>query len=142
MKRCLIYDKSLRFSKGAIGTLALIAFLIQNHWLILVTSFLMAFGVFSIKLNIPYQFHALVLRKLLKDKSEPIQKESEELRFVSGMGGSLFFIGFLLLYFGKFVSFAWILILITSLLTFLGCFTAVCVATSMYAFFKKIFKPR
>ena len=122
MQQCLIYDNSLRFSRATYGILTLIAFLIHNHWLVLATSLLMAFGAFSIKFNIPYQFHALVLRKLLKEKLEPIQKESGELNFVSGMTGALLFIGFLFLYFGKFVDFAWIFILIMSLLIFLACF--------------------
>jgi hypothetical protein len=100
----------------------------------------MAFGIFSIKLNIPYQFHALVLRKLLKEGPAPIQKESGEINFVSGMTAGLLFIGFLLIYFGKFVDFAWIYILIVDLLIFLACFVGFCVATLMYVFFKKIFK--
>ena len=140
MLQCRIYDSSLKFSRATYGILALIAFLIHNHWLVLATSLLMAFGAFSIKFNIPYQFHALVLRKLLKEKSQPIQKESGELSFVSGMTAGLLFIGFSFLYFGKFVDFAWILILITALLIFLACFVGFCVATLMYAFFKKIFK--
>ena len=142
MQQCLIYDNSLKFSRAVYGTLALVAFLIHNHWLVLIVSGLMILGAFSVKLNIPYQFHALVLRKLLKKKAGPIQKESGELNFVSGMTATLLFIGFLFLYFGKFVSFAWILILITSLLMFLGCFTNTCVAASMYVFFKRIFKFR
>ena len=140
MRQCLIYDNSLRFSRAIYGTLTLIAFLIHNHWLVLTTILLLAFGAFSIKLNIPYQFHALVLRKLLRKRAEPIQKESGELSFVSGMTGALLFIGFLFLYFGKFVNFAWIFILIMALLIFLACFVGFCVATLMYAFFKKIFK--
>ena len=140
MKQCLIYDNSLKFSRATYGILTLVAFLIHNHWLVLATSLLMAFGVFSIKLNIPYQFHALVLRKLLKERSTPIQKESGELNFVSGMTAGLLLIGFLLLYFGKFISFAWIFILIVALLIFLACFVGFCVATLMYAFFKKTFK--
>ncbi len=140
MQQCLIYDNSLRFSRATYGILTLIAFLIHNHWLVLATSLLMAFGIFSIKFNIPYQFHALVLRKLLKERSAPIQKESGELNFVSGMTGALLFIGFLFLYFGKFVDFAWIFILIMAFLIFLACFVGFCVATLMYAFFKKIFK--
>jgi len=140
MQKCLIYDSSLRFSRATYGTLVLIAFLIHNQWLVLATSLLMVFGTFSIKFNIPYQFHALVLRKLLKDKSAPIQKESGELNFVSGMTAGLLFIGFLLLYFGKFVDFAWIFILIMALLIFLACFVGFCVATLMYVFLKKIFK--
>ncbi len=140
MQQCLIYDSSLRFSRATYGTLALIAFLIQNQWLVLAVSLLMAFGAFSVKFNIPYQFHALVLRKLLNERSEPIQKESGELNFVSGMTGALLFIGFLFLYFGKFVDFAWIFILIIDFLIFLACFVGFCVATLMYVFFKKIFK--
>ncbi len=140
MKQCSIYDNSLRFSRATYGTLVLIAFLIQNHWLVLAISILMAFGIFSIKSNIPYQFHALVLRKLFKEKAEPIQKESGELNFVGGMTATLLFIGFLFLYFGKFVDFAWIFILIMAFLIFLACFVGFCVATLMYVFFKKIFK--
>jgi len=140
MKKCLIYDNSLRFFRAAYGILSLVAFLIQNQWLVLVISLLMAFGAFSIKFNILYQFHALILRKLLKERAKPIQKESGELSFVSGMTGALLFIGFLFLYFGKFVDFGWILILIISLLMFLACFAGICVASLMYAVFKKIFK--
>jgi ABC-type multidrug transport system permease subunit len=140
MRQCLIHDNSLRFSRVTYGISTLIAFLVHNHWLVLAVSLLMAFGAFSIKLNIPYQFHALVLRKLLKERSAPIQKESGELNFVSGMTAGLLFIGFLFLYFEKFVNFAWIFILIITLLIFLACFVGFCVATLMYVFFKKIFK--
>ena len=139
MQQCLIYDNSLRFSRAVYGTLVLIAFLIHNHWLVLVASLLLAFGAFSIKFNLFYQFHVLVLRKLSKKKSEPIQKEVGELSFVSGMTATLLFIGFLFVYFEKFVDFAWIFILIMALLIFLACFAGICVATLMYAVFKKIF---
>ncbi len=140
MQQCLIYDKSLRFSRATYGTLTLIAFLIHNPWLVLATGLLMVFGSFSIKLNIPYQFHALVLRKVLKEGSAPIQKEQGELNFVSGMTAALLLIGFLFIYFGKFVDFAWIFILIVALLIFLACFVGFCVATLMYALFRKAFK--
>ncbi|MFH1392713.1 MAG: DUF4395 family protein [bacterium] len=140
MKQCSIYNNSLKFSRAIYGVLVLIAFFIHNQWLILATSILMAFGIFSIKLNIPYQFHALVFKRLLKDKSQLIQKESEELNFVAGMTAVLLFIGFLFIYFGKFVNFAWIFILIMAFLIFLACFVGFCVATLMYVFFKRIFK--
>jgi len=140
MKQCLIYDDSLKFSRAIYGILTLTAYLIHNHWLVLAVSILMALGIFSIKFNIPYQFHALVLRKLLKEKSGPIPKESGELNFVAGMTAILLFIGFLLIYCGKFVDFAWIFILIMALLIFLACFVGFCIATLMYVFFKKIFK--
>lgn len=141
-KRCLVYDIALKFSKCGAALLALIAFLSQTHLLVLVTSFLMFSGGFSTKSNILYQFYTLVFKKLLKDKSKPTQKGTAELRFISVMGGTLFFIGFLLLYFGKFINFAWILILTTSLFMFLGCLTGFCLAASMYVFFKKILKSK
>lgn len=140
MKQCLIYDNSLKFSRAIYGTLTLIAFLIKNYWLLLIVSLLMIFGAFSAKFNIPYQFHALILRKLLRDKREPIQKESGELSFVSSMTGILIFIGFLFLHFGKFIDFVWIFILIMAFLIFLACFIGFCIATLMYAFLKKILK--
>jgi len=140
MRQCLIYNSSLRFSRATYGILALVAFLIQNPWLVLATSILMGFGIISANYNFPYQLHSLFFRKLLKNRLEPIERESGELAFANGMGGSLFFIGFLFLYFGKFTGFAWGLILIDAFLMFLGCFAGVCVASLMYAFFKRTFK--
>ena len=142
MQQCLmVYDKSLKFSITTYGILALFAFLIQNPWLVLITSILMIFGAISVvNYNFPYQFHSRVLRKLLKNKSEPIEKEPGESSFVYGLTGSLLLIGFLLLYFGKFVSFAWILILMVAFLMLLSGLTGVCVASLMYAVFKKVFK--
>ena len=142
MQQCLIYDNSLKFSRAIAGILTLIAFLIHNHWLVLIAGILVGLRIFSVKVDILYQFHALVLRKVLKEKSGPIKKESGELNFVSGMTATLLFIGFLFLYFGKFVDFAWIFILIMALLIFLACFVGFCVSTLMYIFFKKIFKSR
>lgn len=140
MQHCLIYDKSLRFSRAIYGILILVAFIMHNHWLVLATSILMTLGIFSIKLNLPYQFHVLIFRKLLKKKPVPIQKELGELNFVAGLTATLLFIGFLLLHFGKFDDFAWIFILIIALLMFLACFVGFCVGALMYVFFKKIFK--
>jgi len=142
MQQCLIYDNSLKFSRAIAGILTLIAFLIHNHWLVLIAGILVGLRIFSVKVDILYQFHALVLRKVLKEKSGPIKKESGELNFVSGMTATLLFIGFLFLYFGKFVDFAWIFILIMALLIFLACFVGFCLATLMYIFFKKIFKSK
>lgn len=139
MQQCLIHDNSLRFSRATYGVLTLIAVIIHSQWLVLVVSFLIILGAFSIKLNIPYQFHALVIKKLLNDKSEPIIKDQGEINFVAGATGILLFIGFLFLYFGKYVDFAWIYILIVALMIFLACFVGFCVATLMYVFFKKIF---
>ena len=140
MKQCLIYNNSLRFFRAVGGILTLAAFLIQNQWLVLAIGLLMVLGVFSTKFNVLYQLHAQVLRKLLKEKAEPIERESGELNFTSGLTGVLLLIGFLLLHFEKFINLAWILVLIMSLLMFLACFAGICVASLMYAFFKKIFK--
>jgi len=138
MQQCLIYDNSLKFSRAIAGILTLIAFLIHNHWLVLVAGILVGLRIFSVKVDILYQFHALVLRRLLKETAEPIQKESGELNFVSGMTAALLFIGFLFLHFGKFVDFAWIFILIMALLISLACFVGFCLATMIYIFLKKL----
>lgn len=94
------------------------------------------------KLNIPYQLHSLALKKLQKDKPSTIQKEVGELNFVATMTAALLFVGFLLVYFGKFVDFAWIFILIVTLLIFLACFVGFCVATLMYVLLKKFLKRK
>lgn len=140
MQQCLVYNNSLRFSRATYGVLTLIAFLIHNEWLVLAASILMILGVFSIKLNLPYQFHVLIIKKLLKKKLEPIPKELGELNFVSGTTGALLLVGFLFVYYGKYVNFGWIFILIVTALIFLACFVGFCVATLIYIFFKKILK--
>lgn len=136
MKQCQIYDSSLKFSRATYGVLTLVAFFTRSEWLVLVISLLIILGAFSLKLNIPYQLHALVAKK----KTGPVQKESGELNFVAGMTGALLLFGFLLLYFNTWVNFAWIFILLVALLIFLACFVGFCVATLMYVLFKKIFK--
>jgi len=141
MNQCVIYNNSaLNFFRAVCGFLALAAFLIHNIWLVLITGLLFFFGVFSMKFNFLYQFHSLVLNKLLKHKFVPIQKDPGELKFVYGFTATLFFISFLLLYFGKFVDFAWGLDLLVSFLTLLASFANVCLASLMYVLFKKIFK--
>lgn len=139
MKQCLIYDNSLRFSRATYGALLLIAFFIHSQWLVLVVSLLTIFGAFSLKLNIPYQFHALISKKFTKKRFEPVPKESGELNFVAAATGILLLIGFLFLYFNKFVDIAWIYILIVTLMIFLACFVGFCVATLMYVFLKSFF---
>jgi hypothetical protein len=139
MHQCLIYNSSLKFSKATYGILALVAFLIQNQWLVLVISVLIALEIFSIKLSIPYQFHAWFLEKILKKRPEPIQKESAELAFVCGMAGSPLLISFFLLYFDKFVGFAWGLVLVIALLLLLSGI-GLCVASLTYVIFKKTLK--
>ncbi|MDD4901881.1 MAG: DUF4395 family protein [Patescibacteria group bacterium] len=142
MNTCSIYDKSLRFSRAVYGGLTVVAFLIHGEWLLLLVCVLMALGTFSLKLNLFYQLHYLVFVKMGKKSSAPIQKESGELSFVSGMTAMLLFIGFLLIHFNIYADFAWIYILVVAFLIFLACFVGLCLATLMYVFFKKIFKKQ
>jgi len=141
-KQCLIYESSLKFCRIVYAILALISFLLRSQWLLLLTIILMFLRTFSIKLDFPYQFHALFLRKLLKDKSEPVVKETSELNFVFAAMALFLLVGFLFIYFGKFVDFAWIFVLITDLLMFLAVFTGFCLATLTYILFKKIFESK
>jgi hypothetical protein len=142
MNTCQVYDKSLRFSRAAYGSLTVIAFFLRNEWLLLLVCVLMSLGTFSLQLNVFYQLHYLIIEKLKKKKSAPIPKESEEIRFVSGMTVVLLFIGFLLIYLKINVEFAWIYVLVVALLIFLACFVGLCLATLMYVLIKKIFFKR
>jgi hypothetical protein len=140
MQQCVIYNNSsLNFFRAVSGFLAMLAFLIHNNWLVLVTGLLFLFGAFSMRFNFLYQFHNSVSGKLLKQEFTPIQKDSGELKFVYGFTAILFLISFLFLYLEKFVSFAWGLDLTVSFLTLLASFANICLASLMYAMFKKIF---
>lgn len=139
-KHCLIYNSSFKFCRLVYAVLVLVAFLLHNQWVLLATIVLMFLRIFSIKLDFPYQFHTLFLRKLFKDKSKPVLKEISELNFVFGVMTFFLLIGFLFIHFGKFVDFAWIFVLMTDLLMFLAVFVGFCLATLIYVFFKKIFK--
>jgi len=141
MSQCQIYDNSsLNFFRAISGFLALIAFLIHNQWLVLITGLLFLFGVFSMKLNFFYQFHRLFLEKAMKHKFVPIQKDSGELKFVYGFTAVCFLTSFFMIYYGKFVDFAWGLNLLVALLTLLASFANLCLASLMYIVFKKAFK--
>jgi hypothetical protein len=140
MQQCSIYDnRALNFFRAICGFLALLAFLIQNIWLVLITALLFLFGMFSMKLNFLYQFYNLFSNKMLKQKVIPIEKDPGELRFVYGFTATCFLVSFFLLYFGKFVAFAWGLDLLVSFLTLLASFANICLAALMYVIFKKIF---
>jgi len=141
-KYFLVYESSLKFCRTFYAVLVLISFLLRNEWLLLATIILMFLRLFSVKLDLPYQFHVLFLRKLLKDKSEPVKKEKSELNFVFGMMAFLLLIGFLFIYFNKFVNFAWIFILMVDFLMFLAALVGFCLATLIYVFFKKILKKQ
>lgn len=139
-QQCAIYDsKSLNFFRAVCGFLALFAFLSSNIWLVLVTSLLFFFGFLSMKFNFLYQFYGLVSNKILKQKISPVEKDPGEIRFVYAFTATMFFISFLLLYYGKFVNVAWGLDLLVSFLTLLASFANVCLAALMYVLFKKMF---
>lgn len=140
MQQCQIHDSSLKFSRATYGVLVLIAILIHSQWLVLAAAVLVALGAISLKLNLAYQFHVLAIKKLMKDNSQPVQKELGELNFVAGMTGILLLAGFLWLYFGTADELAWIFVLVVDLLIFLACFVGFCVATLMYVFLKKLLK--
>lgn len=140
MQQCLIYDSSLKFSRATYGSLVLIAIFIHSQWLVLAVVILMILGVFSLKLNIPYQLHALCSHKLFKRNHPPTPRELGEVNFVALMTAVLLLIGFLLIHFDKFVSFAWIYLLVVDLMIFLACIVGFCVATLMYVALRKMFK--
>jgi hypothetical protein len=133
MQQCSIYDKSLKFSRFIYAIVVLIAFLIQNKWLVLAVSFLTIIGAFSLSLNFPYQLHILTEKYLMKKNAvQPSIKDFGEISFVSAITGILLLIGFLLLQFTKYTSFAWIYILIVTAMIFMACLVGFCVATMMY----------
>jgi uncharacterized membrane protein YedE/YeeE len=140
MRKCLIYNSSLKFARATYGCLALIAFFLHNIWLVLLTGILTIIGAVSEKYNLPYQFHAKFLRKVFKDKSEPLEKDKGELSFACGMASIFLFLAFILLYFGRFLSIAWGLVLIVAILMLFAGIAGICMASLMYAFGKKIFK--
>ena len=139
-QHCEIYDnRSLNFFRAICGFLPLLAFLIHNIWLVLITALLFFVGMFSMKLNFIYQFYNLFSKRILKFQTTPIEKDPGELRFVYGFTSAMFLISFLLLYFNKFTGFAWGLDLLVSFLTLLASFANICLAALMYIIFKKIF---
>jgi len=140
MNQCQIQDDSLKFSRAVYAILVLVAILVHSYWLVLAVSVMTILGAFSFKLNIFYQIHNSVIRKILGSKTMPVQKESGELSFVSGMTGMLLLVGFLWVYYGQSTDLAWIYLLMVDFLIFLACLVGFCVATLMYVLLKKIFR--
>lgn len=135
-----ISNNSLRFSRGLCGGLALLSYLTQNYWILGVIAILMRSCVSSIKSDVVYQVHLWFSEKILKKEIRLEQKDQRELSFVCGMAGTISFVSFLLIYFEKFASLAWTLIVAFSGLLLLSGITGVCVATLFYLLFKKVFK--
>jgi hypothetical protein len=140
MIKCLVYDNSIRFSRTVYGVMTITAFLLHNFWLVLATSILMFIGAFSENYNIFYRIHLFLTKKFSRKEVVAVAKESGEMSFACGMGGSLLLLGFFLLYFSDQASLAWGLVLVTSVFMFLAGFGGICTASIMYASFKKIFK--
>jgi len=139
-QNCEIYNNSsLNFFRACCGFLPLIAFLIQNNWLVLLTSVLFFLGAISMKLNFIYQFHNYFSKKVFNKKTAIIEKDSGEIKFVYSFTGAMFLISFLMIYFGKFTGFAWGLDLAVAFLTLLASFANLCLAAMMYVLFKKAF---
>ncbi len=141
MVQCSIYDnRALNFFRACCGFLALFAFLFHNIWLVLLTSLLFFFGMFSMKLNFLYQVYTSFSKGVLKQEMLIVEKDPGELRFVYGFTAVCFLVSFLMLYFGKYVNIAWGLDLLVSFLTLLASFANICLAALMYVLYKKIFR--
>ena len=137
---CPVSNNSLRFSRLLYGGLALVSYLSQNYWVAGVVGVLMIIGMLSVKFDIVYQFYLYFLKKFFKEEHKIVQKEQGELSFVCGMAGFFLFTSFLLLSFGKFVSFSWVFVLTISGLLILSGITGSCIVSLFYVFFKKALK--
>ncbi|MBU4350955.1 DUF4395 family protein [Candidatus Parcubacteria bacterium] len=140
MNPCLTYNSSLRFARSFFGVVALLAYFLQSEALVLVLGVIMAVAAISLKHNIVYQFHFLVLRKFFKTKDEPVAKDSAELSLACGIGASFLLIPSMLFAFDKWVGLAWAMVLLSSFLMLLAGITGACVASIMYATLKKALK--
>ena len=142
-QNCEIYNNSsLNFFRACCGFLPLLAFLIQNSWLVLITSILFFMGAISMKLNFIYQIHNYFSMKAANKKFSTIEKDLGEIKFVYTFTGVMFLISFLMIYFGKFTNLAWGLDLAVAFLTLLASFANLCLAAMMYVLFKKAFSKK
>jgi len=140
MYQCSVHDRSLRFSRAIYGVLVLVGFFTKNYWYVLAVIIMLALGAVDVRLNIPYRINLFFTKYVFRKPFVPVMKESTELNFVSGLTGVFLLIGFLCIYFNKFVAFGWIWLLLMSLLLFLACFAGFCVATLSYAVFIKLIR--
>lgn len=139
MKKCLIDNDSLRFGRTVHGLLLLAAFLFQNEPLILIVIILMVAGIISIKYNLFYQVHQRLLRRSLKDDLTLVEKEIGEIRFACTLSSIFLIIAFTLLCLGKYITIAWVLVLIVSILMLFAGILGLCTASLIYGGFKKFF---
>lgn len=137
MQQCSFLNNSSRFSKLIYGSMVLVAFLIHSKWLILITSILLFLNATPVIFNISCRVHIFVQKNILGEKARPMQEESGEIRFSYAMAGVLLFVGFSLLQFTKYTSFAWIYLLVVAFMLFIACFVGFCMGTLLYVIFKK-----
>ena len=96
----------------------------------------------SMNFNFIYQFYGLFLKRVLKQKISPIEKDPGELKFVYAFTGACFLVSFLMLYSNFYVDIAWGINLAVSFLTLLASFANVCAAALMYVVFKKVMQRK
>lgn len=142
MNPCFAYNSSLKFTRNFFGVAALIAFLLKSQMLVLALGIVMALAAISLKYNLAYQFHFRFLRQLSKQKDEPVAKDSGELSFAWAMGASFLLIPSLLFYLNRWLTVAWALVLVDSMLLLLAGMAGLCVASIMYATFVKMWLPK
>ena len=140
MQQCLIYDSSLKFSRATYGLIVLLSIFTHNKWLLLAVVVLMVLGAISLNLNIPYQLHSAISKRILGRKHSPTKKELGEVNFVALMTSALILVGFLLLHYTQFAAFAWTYLLVVDLMIFLACLVGFCIATLMYVSIRKFLK--
>ncbi len=133
MSSCFAYNSSLGFTRNFFGIAALLAFFLHSQILVLILGLIMAIAAISLKYNLVYQFHAAVLRKLLKSKDESVAKDSGELSFAWAMGAAFLVIPYFLFFLNKYPSLAWALVLIDAMLLLLAGIAGTCVASILYA---------
>lgn len=142
MKKCLVDDNALRFSRTIYGLLALVSFLFRLPWLVLAIALLMIIGIISNKTNLFYQFFVKVIRKVLKKTPLETEREVGELRFACGLGASFLIFAYLLFSFTPYGSIGWIFVAIMSFLMLVAGIAGLCTASLLYALLKNVFKQK
>jgi hypothetical protein len=116
----------------------MVAYLLKNVPMTITIAVIMLLGAVSIKMNIFYQFH---FKFLGKNKLPVSERDKGEIIFSWTMGGLFLVIGLVLVYYDLALA-GWIFILMTSLLMFCAGFLNFCVASMMYAVFKKMIQSK
>ena len=136
MKKCLIDNDSLRFGRSIYGLLLLAAFLFRNELLILIVAALMMAGIVSMKYNLSYQIHRHFLSRSPKDNLSLVEKGISELRFACTLGSVFLITAFTLLCLWKYITMAWALVLIISILMLFAGALGLCAASFIYIGFR------